>query len=166
MVFCKNNHILTHLLPSVAGASADGTQIFLLPLVSNLVHFAIVVARRLIWERKLASPLKLLQENITTALNKYVSFNVHSHTGFTLELSLSVAQAGAAHHVTVLSMAIPLLANAVVVAVVVTPLCRGFWEQQGAGVRVRRKRSRELLGNVAVETHPFPELSNMTRFIW
>lgn len=43
-VFCKNNHFLTHLLPSMTGASTDGTQVFLLPLVSNLVHFAIVVA--------------------------------------------------------------------------------------------------------------------------
>ena len=43
-------------------------------------------------------------------------------TGFTFEFSLAVAQAGAAHHVAVLSVAIPLLADAVVVAVVVTPL--------------------------------------------
>lgn len=87
-----------------------------------------------------------------------------SRTGFTLELSLSVAKAGAAHHVTVVSMTIPLLADAVVVAVVVTPLCGGGREQQGAGVRVRR--SRELLGNVAVETHPFAELPYRTKFIW
>lgn len=53
-----------------------------------------------------------------------------SLTGFALELSLPVAQAGAAHHVTVVSVAIPLLADAVVVAVVVTPLCGGSREQQ------------------------------------
>lgn len=48
---------------------------------------------------------------------------------------------------TVVGVAIPLLADAVVVAVVVTPLC-------GESERVRG--SRELLGNVAVvETPPF-----------
>lgn len=103
--------------------------------------------------------LKLLQENIR--LEKMESFSVQrrSHTGFTLELSLSVAQAGAAHHVTVLSMAIPLLADAVVVAVVVTPLCEGSREQQGAVCESQEK------GNVAVETHHFAELSAMTKFI-
>lgn len=64
-----------------------------------------------------------------------------SLTGFTLELSLAVAQAGAAHHVTVLSVAIPLLANAVVVAVVVTPLCGGSRERQGAESEDEAERS-------------------------
>lgn len=45
-------------------------------------------------------------------------------TRFTLELSLAIAQAGTAHHVAVFSLAVPLLANAVVIAVIVTPLCR------------------------------------------
>lgn len=43
-------------------------------------------------------------------------------TRFTFEFSLAVAQAGAAHHLTVLSMAIPLLADAVVITIVMTPL--------------------------------------------
>lgn len=40
---------VTHLLSSVAGTSTDGAQVFLLPLVSYLVHFPIVITRRLIW---------------------------------------------------------------------------------------------------------------------
>lgn len=68
----------------MAGTGADGTQVFLLPLVSNLVHFAIVVTCRLIWERKLEnrlistffSPSNFLPENITTGMNKQVPFNV------------------------------------------------------------------------------------------
>lgn len=45
-------------------------------------------------------------------------------TGFAFELALAVAHASAAHHVTVLSAAIPLLTDSVVITVVVTPLCR------------------------------------------
>lgn len=78
------------LLSSVAGAGTDGVQVFLLPLVSNMVHFPIVITCRLM--------------------------------GFTFEFSLAIAQTGAAHHVTILSLAVPLLADAVVVIVVVTPL--------------------------------------------
>lgn len=44
-----HKHSCTHLLSSMAGTGTDGTQVFLLPLVSNLVHFAIIVTRRLIW---------------------------------------------------------------------------------------------------------------------
>lgn len=43
-----HKHSCTHLLSSMAGTGTDGTQVFLLPLVSNLVHFAIIVTRRLI----------------------------------------------------------------------------------------------------------------------
>lgn len=43
-------------------------------------------------------------------------------TGFTLELSLAVAQTSATHHLTVLRMAVPLLTDAVVITIVVTPL--------------------------------------------
>lgn len=50
LCFFKHKHSCTHLLPSMAGTGTDGTQVFLLPLVSNLVHFAIIVTRRLIWE--------------------------------------------------------------------------------------------------------------------
>lgn len=45
-------------------------------------------------------------------------------TRFTLELSLAIAQAGTAHHLAVFSVAVPLLTNAVVIAAIVTPLCR------------------------------------------
>ena len=38
-------------------------------------------------------------------------------TGFTFEFALAVAHAGAAHHVTVLSVAIPLLTDSVVITV-------------------------------------------------
>lgn len=50
------------------------------------------------------------------------SFRRSELTGFTLELSLAVAQTGAAHHVTILSMAVPLLTDTVVITAVVTPL--------------------------------------------
>lgn len=40
---------------------------------------------------------------------------------FTLEFSLAIAQTGAAHHVTVLSLSVPPLTNTVVVAIVVAP---------------------------------------------
>lgn len=62
---------------------------------------------------------------------------------------------------TVLGAAIPLLANAVVVAAVVAPLCGGSRGQRGAGVRVRR-RSTQLLGNADVEpfSHFFEDAFN------
>ena len=47
---------------------------------------------------------------------------VCSLTRFTFELPLAVAQAGAAHHVTVLRVAVPLLPDVVVVSVVMAPL--------------------------------------------
>lgn len=43
-------------------------------------------------------------------------------TRFTLELSLAVPKAGTAHHVTVVCLAVPLLPDAIVVAVVMAPL--------------------------------------------
>ena len=54
-------------------------------------------------------------------------------TWFTLDLSLAVAQAGAAHHVTVLSMAVPLLPDAVVVSIVMAPFCPGGEEGGESG---------------------------------
>lgn len=55
-------------------------------------------------------------------VNVGFSFGCCVLTGFTLELSLSVAQTGAAHHVTIVSMAVPLLTDTVVITTVVTPL--------------------------------------------
>lgn len=49
-------------------------------------------------------------------------------TWFTLELSLAIAQTGAAHHVTILCLSVPPLANAVVVSTIVAPLC---FQQRG-----------------------------------
>lgn len=93
-----------------------------------------------------------------------------SLTGFTLELSLPVAQAGAAHHVTVLSVAIPLLADAVVVAVVVTPLCGGSREQQvceseeGAGNRGgTRPCGRILLRSCPTQLSSFAHGAELTK---
>lgn len=60
---------------------------------------------------------------------------------------------------TVLSMAIPLLADAVVVAVVVTPLCGGSREQQ---VRESEEEAGSSWENVAVSPHSFAEWSNTT----
>ena len=56
-------------------------------------------------------------------------------TGFTLELSLAISHAGAAHHVTVFHLAIPLFSDAIVVAVVVTPL----WMRRRSREKERRK---------------------------
>lgn len=43
-------------------------------------------------------------------------------TWFTLELSLAVPQASAAHQVTVVGLPVPLLSDAIVVATVMAPL--------------------------------------------
>lgn len=65
-------------------------------------------------------------------------------TGFTFKFSLAVAQAGAAHHLTVLSVAIPLLADAVVIVAVMTPLWR-------RAEKVGREREREKEGLAGAE---------------
>lgn len=44
-------------------------------------------------------------------------------TWFAFELSFAIAKAGAAHHMTVLSTAIPLFSNAVIIAIVMAPFC-------------------------------------------
>lgn len=44
-------------------------------------------------------------------------------TWFTLELSLPVAQAGAAHHGALLLLTLPFLPDTVVVTSIMTPLC-------------------------------------------
>lgn len=44
-------------------------------------------------------------------------------TWFALELSFPVSQAGAAHHVAILSLAVPFLSDPIVMAIIMTPLC-------------------------------------------
>ena len=76
---------------------------------------------------------------------------VCSLTGFTLEFSLAVPHAGAAHHVTIFHLPIPLFPDAVVVAVVVTPLwMRG--KKQGEGMK-EEGRECEGRGGVKIEIH-------------
>lgn len=39
----KFHYMLSHLQSSIASTGTDGTHVFLLPLVSNLVHFPIII---------------------------------------------------------------------------------------------------------------------------
>ena len=118
-----------YLLSSVAGAGADGSQIFLLPLVSNLVRLSVIVAGR--------GVCKDTQTNTMRSLGKVAHFEmtqsqwawleeVQGLTWLAFELPLAVADAGAAHHLAVFRLAVPLLADAVVVAAVMAP----FWGEQ------------------------------------
>lgn len=63
-------------------------------------------------------------------------------TRFTFEFSLSIAQTGAAHHVTVLSLTIPLFSNTVVITVIITPLCRKA--EKGAEAEGSRRKGRHV----------------------
>lgn len=54
--------IRPYLLSSKAGAGADSTQVLLLPLVSYLVSFSIIIAHRIIWvscKRRISSTANL-----------------------------------------------------------------------------------------------------------
>lgn len=70
-------------------AGANGSEILLLPLFSNMVRLPVVITRCLM--------------------------------GITLEFSLPVAEARAAHPLAIFSLAIPLLPNLVVHTVVMAP---------------------------------------------
>lgn len=57
-------------------------------------------------------------------LNETQTNSTNTLTRFTLEFSFSIPKAGAAHHLTILSLPVPLLPNLVVNSIVVAPLWR------------------------------------------
>lgn len=109
-----------YLLSTKASASANGSQILFLPLVPHTVHLSFIVACGLICEA-----FRVKQQSISAIIKHVLSTAVTTEgelTWFTFELALSVTQAGAAHHVTILSLAVPLLTNAVAITTVNAPL--------------------------------------------
>lgn len=115
-------HDESYLLSAKACAGADGTQVLLLPLVSHLVRFAVIIAHRIICvgthSRQNWHVFALYLKKIFT----HFLGVLRGLTWFTLELSFSISQASAAHQVTIFCTAVPLFSNAIVVAIVMAPL--------------------------------------------
>lgn len=112
-----------YLLSSEAGTGADTTQVLLLPLVSHLVSFSIIVAHRIICftrETYSFSHLCICQFRKKDG-GGWAGAGESGLTWFTLELSFALSQTSATHQVTVFSLAVPFFPDPVVDSVVMAP---------------------------------------------